>query len=1204
MKVQFLTRFAMFLATSMAFSTSVLAQTYLTEPGYDGSGMPYRDCSETYEEEEIVDELSNSPVDIREATTNSNSDLEPHERLALAEQERSLQEQEIVQLEELLSNMPSDYSRRPEILFRLAQAYQYLADADYLVGREHFNECINNWYTCISDEFCYEPLPDYTEAIERYRDVVRNHPSYNRTDEVIFRLGETLMENNRAAEGVTFLSNLVNNYPHSIYICDALIKMGDHYFDSDLLITARQYYDQSIEADSCDSNMFNYSLYKLAWVDINEDLFEDSLRRLQQVVTLIDGSADQRIDFRNQALNDMLHAYVELDNGWQEARDYYSGHEGPEIMRRKLGMLEGMFDEQGKDENRIALLEWFMREYEDDHMVPQWAQGTIAALTNIGDWDRKEAAGRQFIDLLDHRPGAASGWWRANTEDQGAMSNAQRLTENLLLEFISRNHTEAERLNNYPELQHDLYREVVNDLRDFLVRFEESDEVYEQAFFLAELLYYQMANTGGCNEDHWMAANECDEFLREAGLQYQRVVELQPDPQAEHTHDSAVGALQVFDDFMKREVPDIDGELPPPDQFCSVYNCDEVVELTTPMQDYVDIVAWFAQIFPEDDLIPAASWRAAALFLRNGHIAEAAERFETIIEHHPRHQYAQDAALAAFVCYNYVEDWIHIESVARMLLDVCADDENDICEVGRLQRAIAYAMNNQSDDLMTAGRQLEIDGDDDGARAFFLEAAEKRVALYEEFPESEWSPTALFNAAATFERAREVRRAISLYNEYLTRYDATWFAEHSEVEGLQNLSADAIFTLGLIHDSLAEFTEAIAFFESLDAFEDFENRTAAIYNAGRLREAMSQYHEAIALYEHFIELDPESDEAKQVFFIIATIEEENLDNPDASFDRLTAFMNAYPDDQVRRLVATSLQADIRWRQDRQEDALEIYETVYNLYGPGELGFGENGLPTGWIVEAGGNFVGDERISVLPFAAEARFRMADIDFMAARNASLAFEAGDWEELRDNLVSRGDLLAHAQQMLFEAERIGDAEWAVAASARIGELYHEFYRDIYQLPPPDYDECLDDGGSYDDCDQLMEQYDEALYTLAAPLEAKATAAYENGRNTSLVNNVFTEWTLLINTELNDISRTFRVGGAEGLVPSLSNETFISTTYILDLDDKLEAFADFVEPIPGVPTPGSENIENVENVDVPGADLNDPQVEQAEPEDTTNGE
>ena len=759
------------IAIGLTVPSAAFAQRYLDTPGYDGEGMPYRDCSadETFEEE-IEEDVSDSPAELRDATDET-SDLSAEERVALAEQERSLQEEQIRQLQELLDEMPSDYPNRADVLFRLAEAYRQLADADYLVAREDFNGCINNWYSCASDTPCYEPLPDYTESIDRYRDVVRNHPSYDRTDEVIFRLGETLMENDEAAEGVTFLSNLVSNYAQSDYVCDALVMMADHYFDNDLLIAARQNYEDAIEFTTC--ALYNYSIYKLAWVDINEDLFEVALSRLQEVVTNIDNAVDQRIDFRNQALNDMLLAYVEIDDGWILARDYYQSHEGEDVMRRKLGMLSDLYDEQGKDSERVALLTWFIDTYPMDSQIPQWADQMLVSLTNIGDWNGYEAQAREFIDYLDHRPG--SQWWAANEGEQGAHSNARMLTENTLLHIINRNFTEAERLTNDPDTAHALYLEVAEDYESFFERFPDSSEAYDQAFFYAEVLYYQLADGGDCGDDHWLSRGECDAFLQRAGEQYMAVVEMRPDPEADHTEDSAIGALQVFDDFMIREVPDIDDPLPPPDQFCDVYDCDTEVDLSESQTNYVDIVAWFADIYPEHELIPAASWRAAALFLRNGHIAEAAERFETIIEHHPNHRFAQEAALAAFVCYNYVEDWVNIESVARRLLDVCDDGDSDICQRDRLERAIAYAMNNQAEDLMEAGRALEIDGDDSGAQEMFLQAADTRVSLYEEFPDSEWSPTALFNAAATYERARAIDRSIELYNEYLTVYTEEWF---------------------------------------------------------------------------------------------------------------------------------------------------------------------------------------------------------------------------------------------------------------------------------------------------------------------------------------------------------------------------------------------------------------------------------------------
>ena len=1166
---------------------------YFMDPGYEGEGMPYRDCSLS---DGFDDSVSETPA--RRDSVTLPSGLTAEEAEAIRVQKHVELEALIVELDNLLSTMPPDYPNRPDILFRKAEALKELADADYLVARASFSECIDNWYSCASDGECYEPMPDYGDAIDSYRSIARNHPSYDRLDEVIFRLGETLMENDNASEGIQFLTRLVNTYDDSQYIPDARLLMAEHYFDNDLLIAARQNYDEVLNFP--ESSVYNYALYKVAWVDINEFLFEEALTRFQTVVSNLDMAPDPSLDFRRQALNDMLKCYVELDNGWTRAREYYESYEGEELMRRQLARLANAYDEQGKNEERIEVLSFFWDRYPNDEQIPQWAADLRDSYEKIGNWDRLEDAVRGFITYM--RPGTP--WFIANGGNDRSLTNAAGYSHDWLLHIINRNYTEAERLRrNQPEVGRSLFQECAGDFEDFFVWFPESMETYDQSFFYAELLYYKLVHDSdetypGCTEGHYVGMAQCDDWLAQAGTAYQRVVELDPRPDAEHAHDSAIGALQVYDDFMKRAVPNIDDPLPPPAEmeewaqtqlatFGPELDCGGAQGVPgapgsrcenradpelTPMTDYVDIVSWFAQLYPEDDLIPAASWRAAGLYLRHNKIAEAAERFETIIEHHPTHRFAQQAAFGAFVCYNAVEDWVNIEEVARMLLEPCQEaSDQEICEPGRLASAIAYAMNNQAEDLMDEGTILRDGGDVRGSRALFLQAAQKRVALYREFPDSEWSPNALYNAAATFESARDVDESITLYNEFITVF--------SEDENVPS----AMFTLGLIQDSQARFGTAADWFERVsETYPDFEDRSAAVLNAARLREALSEYDESLRLYEQYMTLEPTAEIINDLYFVMAEMEE-GRGNADAAYDRYQSFLDAVTDDSIRRLIAVHRQAKIREGQARPADALTLYGTIYNMYGPGEMAFNEESQPQGWITEPGANYTGDDRLAVLPYAAEARFMLSEAGFMAARGTSI----GGWETLADDIEGRFTAMTESQKELFEVDAFGDASWAIAARSRIGELFYDFYKELIQLDPPDFDECLEATRyNYDVCDQAMEEFDDAVFNVSEQLRNRAEVAWVEARSAAVDNNVFNEWVIYTITLMNDLDRAYAVGLTEGMTADNAGDSYLSTSYILDLNDKLEDFADFVEvpeggmmfdefgnPIP-VPTvaPGTE--------------------------------
>jgi len=1121
---------------------------FYSSPGYGGEGMPYRDCSaptadgSDADAEQPVDEISTGPL--RREETEAGSALSPEEAMAYRDQRRSVLLDLIRQYDQMLGSLPPNATQRADILFRKAEALRELADADYLVGRATFNECINAWYQCTSDGECYEPMADYVEAIASYSEISRNHGQYNRIDEVIFRLGETLVENDDASTGVQYLSRLVANYPASIFLPDAHLMMGEHYFEQDVLSIARAEYDAVLAFP--DSSIYNYAIYKLGWVDINEDYFEEALTRFQTVVANLDANPGDTLDFRNQAMNDMLLAYVDLENGWQRAREYYESIEGEEFMRRKLSQLANLYDDRGLDDSRVAVLGYFLDRYPSDPMVPQWMADTLDSLEKIGQWDAYESAARSFIAMLD----PTGSWALQNQSNTQQLRNARSFGEEWLLSIIIRNDSEARRLSD-PTVKRDLFTEVAADYSEFFERFGDSEEAYEQRFQYAETLYYQIANQGDCG-GHYFDQASCDLYMQQAGDQYLGVVEMRPDPAAEHAHDSAVAALQIYDEFMTRTNPNVDNPLPAPGDYGQFFGDPQ--QLNTEGQSYVDIVGWFAELYPEDELIPAASWRAASLYLYASQVEEAAQRFETIVEFHPNHRFAQNAALGAFVCYSHVENWVKIESVARRLLEACAGD-SDICNREGLTGALAFAMNNQAVDLMEEGQQLRIAGDEAGANERFIAAAEKQVALYDEFPDSEWSPLALNNAASTYEEARQIRRSVELYNEFLTAYP-----EHE-------LVADVKYTLGLIHESQAEFSEAVAWFDQVDAFPAYEFRKESVLKAARLYEAMSNFDLAVARYEHYLTLDADSETSKEIYFQIAGLEQDR-GNIEASYARLQSFRDSYGSgDVARALVATYMQAEIRREQGQMEEALRLYGEVSNQYGRGVMAFDESNAPTGWTTEPGGNVSDPEmRVGLLPYAAEALFWQANVLYETARVSNLEYRAGRIQELIDKLIARGEALAAAERAMFEVFRFGDAEWAVAAATRLGQLYKDFDSDLYRVPAPDYDECLAmTGDNYDACDAQDEQFNEQLAMYGETLQAKAGERWEAGRVIALEQRVFTEFTREMIVSLNEMDRSFTLGGAEGVRATSTADPFFSTRYILDLSSKEQAFEGFVIPTSG---------------------------------------
>ena len=291
---------------------------------------------------------------------------------------------------------------------------------------------------------------------------------------------------------------------------------------------------------------------------------------------------------------------------------------------------------------------------------------------------------------------------------------------------------------------------------------------------------------------------------------------------------------------------------------------------------------------------------------------------------------------------------------------------------------------------------------------------------------------------------------------------------------------------------------------------------------------------SIELYDRFIELTEDPQLVPPLLFRIATIEEGRGDL-EAAFARFQSLRDAPHGRASLGLAATVRQARLRAQQGDDRAALALYESASEQFGEGELLFDEQtAQPSSWEREPGWRLADREAIlEALPFAAEARFRRAEVDVATCQAISLDYPEGRWRVLARNLTARAEALQAAERALIEVIWMGDAAWSVAATMRIGELYKKFYDDMYALPQFDLDECLNDGFGYDACDEADATYNDMLYEQMAPIEAKTREFLQQAIAMAHDNGVYNEWTRRAVERIAEVDRSLRVVGEEGVEP-----------------------------------------------------------------------
>lgn len=205
-----------------------------------------------------------------------------------------------------------------ELYVRLAELMSEEARYHYQVAYERENR---------SSEVLHAPQVRFLKetAIGVYRRVLKNYPNSGLSDRILFNIGHEQRELATYDDMIATLNRLVDEYPDSLFRPEALLVLGDYYFDKADLGTAERYYREITKGKL--SPVTGLGHYKLAWVWVNraeckralvhfEKGIDESLKWVEVEKTVDEESFErpatgQDIDVRREALVDMAYCYTQ-----------------------------------------------------------------------------------------------------------------------------------------------------------------------------------------------------------------------------------------------------------------------------------------------------------------------------------------------------------------------------------------------------------------------------------------------------------------------------------------------------------------------------------------------------------------------------------------------------------------------------------------------------------------------------------------------------------------------------------------------------------------------------------------------------------------------------------------------------------------------------------------------------------------------------
>lgn len=214
---------------------------------------------------------------------------------------------------------------------------------------------------------------DYSAAIEAYQYVLENYPERQGNDVVLYHLAKAYDISGDGQKAYEIISQLVSNYPYSVFFLEAQFRRGDYLF-------ANKYYDDAIEAYQAvvDAGsvtpFYENALYMHGWSLFKEAFYDKAIASFTQ---LMDSSFDineqhldgEQEDLISDTIRVMAIGFTYLGGAASIERTYaeLGSREYESVLYERLGDL---FVDKERFSDAVSSYRHFINKYPGHDQTP------------------------------------------------------------------------------------------------------------------------------------------------------------------------------------------------------------------------------------------------------------------------------------------------------------------------------------------------------------------------------------------------------------------------------------------------------------------------------------------------------------------------------------------------------------------------------------------------------------------------------------------------------------------------------------------------------------------------------------------------------------------------------------------------------------------------------------------------------------------
>ena len=1055
---------------------------------------------------------------------------------------------QIQKMRALVQVTADDDPQKPDFFFRLGELYvekqRFFFDQAHALDQKIFDlpPAQRGALQATQQRYLREEQTWMLEAVKAYIGATR-YPKYERMDEVLFRLATQLTTAKKDEQARGFFQRLIKDYPTSKYIPEAYLAFAEHAFEGGEMEAALRFYEKVEQFPK--SSVYPYAVYKKGWCHVNLGDYKTALETFVGVVRLTqtgrlagDPLLRRQLELlAKEAKKDVVKAYAQVGSA-DKARLFF-GKVGGDYAPKMMELLAERYWEDGKALESTRVYKQIIADNMESARLCEWQSKVLRNSLSLPNYDKAlvtqelERLGLVYVWARAGYPRAMDA--RPKPEQAAECRNAfHDAARELALIW----HREAQRTQDASTF--DLSERAY---RLFLAQFADDKQAYEMRFYRGELLWVLR---------RW----------KDAAEQYTEVVA--SNPGGKYTRDAAYAAVLAWqnalvsgDEPSRRRDPE---RTRGRDQLGEGEACGKRTPRPIPDNQQKMIAAFhtYAKQVPDAPELPVMLYREAYIYYDHDHLDRAEPLFLTVVQKYTKHE------LAVF-SGNLFLDALNMECKSEQVL-AWAHKFLDMPELARDAAFAAQMISLISDGYDQEGTRNEKRGDAKECGRSFLAAAEA-------LPTHRRHAERLWNAGQCFQNAHLVGQAVKAWDALIKahpQHDLAKRALYRIGAGYQQLAfyerasdnyeafakrypgeppaRTALGNATVFREGLQQAREALA---DMDAYVDLygarnpQDAAGVFFQKAEVYEAQNRVDDLRAHLRAYLERWGKRgglDRQVQAHFRLGELAW-NVSCAHASEDGACLRVDRLTQTRSREVIETANRRLGRSKRTQCGPATKSKIVMFDRNRPQASAAEEHFRAAIDLWKAGdssnpiaGPDADARRASAAYAAAGAAFYLAEKDYEdllhvkfpqsldfsdptrvhnPQRRAAVAKKLADSKKrFAGYLDEKSRLLEQTRLRYVEVFKLRQAQWTIAAAARVGQLHQDFAGQLYTAEiPRDLPETDQWGNHPRDlyCEQLEEQ--------AEKVETKAVEGFRACLDAATHQSWFNTWSRVCERELNQL-------------------------------------------------------------------------------------